>query len=153
MLYNIPAMMLNVFLVWCYLVLIYTKVRCPLWWSSLFRKSEDDCDDKSEQQRQLLADEKASQRRISRMLHQKYCELGSITFHELAVFLLFLLVVFLWLFRAPKFITGWGDLIPTASVGDSTPAILVVLLLFLIPKDLNAFFGRSGKKNNVSKYN
>ena len=45
------------------------------------------------------------------MIENKYYDLGNIKFHEMVVVTLFSIMVILWFFRAPEFITGWGDLI------------------------------------------
>ncbi|GIX69284.1 hypothetical protein CEXT_205661 [Caerostris extrusa] len=57
-----------------------------------------------------------------------------IWFKEIAVTVLFVLLVLLWVFRSPQFITGWGNHFPI-KISDATPAIGVPLLLFLIPSD------------------
>ena len=72
-------------------------------------------------------------------------ELGSITYKELVVTGLFVSLVALWFFQRPKFIVGWADLLEEKKVGAATPAILVVLLVFMIPAK-NPFPGfRRGK--------
>ncbi|EEC20014.1 solute carrier, putative [Ixodes scapularis] len=42
------------------------------------------------------------------VIRRNYASLGPIRFHELAVLLLFTLLVFLWLFRDPMFARGWA---------------------------------------------
>ncbi|CAK9826914.1 Protein I'm not dead yet [Anthophora retusa] len=73
----------------------------------------------------------------NRVIQERYKELGGITFHEGAVASLFSFCVFLWIFRKPGFVKGWSEMITDISVRDSTPVILVSILMFLIPKDLN----------------
>jgi len=67
-------------------------------------------------------------------------ELGPISYRECVVALLFVALVMLWFFQRPKFILGWADHIEVAqggkeglTIGAATPAILTVLLLFIIP--------------------
>ncbi|KAG8183896.1 hypothetical protein JTE90_002464 [Oedothorax gibbosus] len=65
---------------------------------------------------------------------KSYRELGPINFHEGAVATLFLLVVFLWFSRDPKFVDGWSTYLAKGSnIRDATPVIGVCLLLFIIP--------------------
>ena len=46
-------------------------------------------------------------------LIQHHCqEMGPITFHELAVLIVFTILVILWFFREPEFMTGWADVLP-----------------------------------------
>ncbi|GIY94865.1 hypothetical protein CEXT_424511 [Caerostris extrusa] len=57
-------------------------------------------------------------------------------FHESAVLCLFVLLVLLWTFREPKFMSGWADLISTETrIGDAVPAVAILFLLFLFPAE------------------
>ncbi|XP_023231014.1 solute carrier family 13 member 5-like [Centruroides sculpturatus] len=106
MMYNVPGMLICVFLAWIYLTFVIMKYRGK------------DSDDQT----------------ITEAIRKKYLELGRITFHECAVLILFIILVILWLFRDPKFIPGWVELFdPTVEVDDATPAIAIAILLFLIP--------------------
>ena len=44
-------------------------------------------------------------------MKEKYENLGPISFHEVGTGVLFSLCVFLWIFRAPGFMTGWSEII------------------------------------------
>ncbi|XP_067120709.1 Na(+)/citrate cotransporter-like [Centruroides vittatus] len=106
MMYNVPGMLICVFLAWIYLTFVIMKYRGK------------DSDDQT----------------ITEAIRKKYLELGRITFHECAVLILFIILVILWLFRDPKFIPGWVELFdPKVEVDDATPAIAIAILLFLIP--------------------
>jgi sodium-dependent dicarboxylate transporter 2/3/5 len=118
MAFNIPVMIVLLVIAWAYLVLVFFG----------FPGSK-------KSQRFSLG----SKSNVERMLRQKYAALGPTTFHEIAVFILFVIVVLLWLFREPKFIKGWADLLTGADIGDSTAAMLIVFLLFVVPKDINFF--------------
>jgi sodium-dependent dicarboxylate transporter 2/3/5 len=63
------------------------------------------------------------------------------SFHEIGVALVFLTTVLLWLFRDPRFIPGWADQIMGAKNGDATAAMIGVLLMFIIPRDLSFITG------------
>jgi di/tricarboxylate transporter len=45
------------------------------------------------------------------IINQKYKELGPISFHEMAVCLLFIFLILLWMFRDPQFLPGWATII------------------------------------------
>jgi di/tricarboxylate transporter len=130
MAYNVPPMLVNVVISWAYLVVIYYGFPPWVFFWRKHRKEQLDSDDESE-----------SHNRVARILREKYNALGRMTFHETAVFFLFIAIVLLWLFREPKFISGWAEHISSTDVGDSTAALFIVLLLFVIPRDLEAFFG------------
>jgi len=69
----------------------------------------------------------------------QYKALGPISFEEKVVLVDFLMLVFLWMFRAnikigSFTIPGWSNLFPEAKfINDGTVAITIALLLFLIP--------------------
>ena len=74
------------------------------------------------------------------MINKKYEELGPITFHESSVLILFIIALLLWFFQEPGFMTGWADKLettnasgPSVSVADATPAMFILLLLFILP--------------------
>ncbi|KAH6934524.1 hypothetical protein HPB50_024750 [Hyalomma asiaticum] len=54
-------------------------------------------------------------------------------FHEVAVLLLFILLVFLWLFRDPMFAKGWATYFGVIKPKDATAVMIPVILLFMIP--------------------
>ncbi|XP_022666863.1 solute carrier family 13 member 3-like isoform X3 [Varroa jacobsoni] len=68
-------------------------------------------------------------------INKKYEELGSITFHEGAVLTLFVCMILLWMFRDPHFMHGWAHAFQYQNLRpkDSTCAMFIVLLLFVIP--------------------
>ncbi|KAA0189199.1 hypothetical protein HAZT_HAZT002838 [Hyalella azteca] len=71
---------------------------------------------------------------IKKVVLRTYNSLGPISFHEVMVFTLFLALVFLWVFRSPGFTAGWADAMKNeANIGNATPAILIVFLMFIIP--------------------
>jgi di/tricarboxylate transporter len=70
---------------------------------------------------------------ISNLIAQKRQDLGKISHKEKSVGAVFWILVLLWFFRSPGFMSGWGDLIGGPGINDGTPAILVGLLLFILP--------------------
>ncbi|XP_075534448.1 Na(+)/dicarboxylate cotransporter 3-like [Dermacentor variabilis] len=66
-------------------------------------------------------------------IHRNYAALGPVKFHEVAVLLLCILLVFLWLFRDPMFARGWATYFGTIKPKDATAVTIPVILLFMIP--------------------
>lgn len=75
----------------------------------------------------------AKENEVKNIIRKKFKELGVITFHEIAVFILFIICVMLWFFRDPGFIPGWAHFIEDAHVDDATAVMIIVLFLFSIP--------------------
>ncbi|GFQ73887.1 hypothetical protein TNCT_193461 [Trichonephila clavata] len=110
MAYNVPGMLICVCVSWIILQVLYL----PCW-----RKQNEE-----------------SKKRIRRVIASRYEELGTITFHESAVLCLFVILVLLWIFREPKFIRGWAELISADTrIGDAVPVIGILFLLFLFPAE------------------
>ncbi len=117
MAFAIPVMLVNSILAWCWLLLL---------------------------QRLYLGNEKKTkdqQDRAMKCIKEKYAALGSITLHELQVFVLFIILILLWFFQSPKFMLGWADFFTVeshnggkVSVGSATPAIFMAILLFVLPQ-------------------
>lgn len=76
-------------------------------------------------------------------------ELGPMTAHEKSVAVMFLLSVVLFFTRAPGFMTGWAELITNTKVKDATPAIFIVIALFIIPANWSCinYFKRKSSEN------
>ncbi|KAK7087494.1 Na(+)/citrate cotransporter-like isoform X2 [Littorina saxatilis] len=70
---------------------------------------------------------------VKRTLWTEYRKLGSMTFAEWVVLINFVLLAVLWVTRDPGFIPGWSLLFERGYVKDSTPAILIAVLLFIFP--------------------
>lgn len=79
-----------------------------------------------------------SAEKIGQTLRNKLTALGSMNFHEKSVSVLFFFAVLLWFTRDPQVFSGWQSWMPLA-VGDSSVAILVLVFMFIIPRDLNGF--------------
>ncbi|XP_066601410.1 protein I'm not dead yet-like [Prorops nasuta] len=120
MLYSVPPMLLMGLLTWLWLQIMYM---------GLFRSKSKDAKaiDIGEQGEKIAA----------AVIEKKYKELGSITWHESSVAFLFITVVFLWFFRSPGFVKGWPTYITKLAVKDSTAAMLMTILFFVIPSKLD----------------
>ncbi len=144
-------MIVNLVVCWCWLQFWFLDFPNPF--GFFFKK----------QNRAQAEKEKEAGARIKRVLRESYRELGSVSFHELAVGVLFVSLVFLWVFRDPQFMTGWGNYIEVEkdvysplnatctdsdclykksivhkeAIDDATAGFIVVLMLFVLPAKLN----------------
>jgi di/tricarboxylate transporter len=136
--FNLPAMMLNVFIAWIYLVYYYDGIKdwgkVPIIgiFVSLWKKKKPTEEDPQEEHLRRW-----KSHAVGSLLRAEYKKLGPINFHEVAVGVVFVGVVLLWILRDPDVFSGWSTLFKGASVGDSTGAMFGVLLLFIIPKDFS----------------
>ncbi|XP_023339822.1 solute carrier family 13 member 5 [Eurytemora carolleeae] len=79
---------------------------------------------------------------VKNIFLEKYKSLGPMSFHEKSVLSLFSTLVLIWFTRNPGFMPGWAELLQsqnaqgkTITIGSASPTILVVSLLFLIPRN------------------
>lgn len=70
---------------------------------------------------------------LKAVIEQKYKELGPFTFHEGAVMVIFVTLVFLWMFQDPQFMRGWATYFGEIKPKAASAAIFAVAILFLIP--------------------
>uniref|UniRef100_A0A0N5B4T5 Solute carrier family 13 member 5 n=1 Tax=Strongyloides papillosus TaxID=174720 RepID=A0A0N5B4T5_STREA len=77
---------------------------------------------------------KNDDKRVKEALRTKYKKLGPVQYSEKCIIILFILLVTLWFFRRPKFMTGWSVLFKSSFVTDGTVAMAIALLLFVLPK-------------------
>ncbi|KAF1488444.1 Solute carrier family 13 member 2, partial [Eudyptula minor novaehollandiae] len=86
------------------------------------------------------ASAKAKEQRAYDTIKEESKKLGSMKFAEIAVLILFILLILLWFTRDPGFIPGWAaalfDKNDTSYVTDATVAIFISILLFIIPSDI-----------------
>ena len=87
--------------------------------------------------------------RVKQVLRHHLKELGPMTYEEKSVSVVFVILVSLWFFRAPGFMTGWGNLLADKfnsdpskdiTISDSTAAMIIVALLFTLPKEVNIIY-------------
>ena len=92
------------------------------------------CGTKEEEERE------GKSRTVKAFLKSEYSELGPLSFREVCVALYFLLLVLVWFFAEPSFMSGWSDLFQLpdgrGSVSEATPAILVLILIMITPQHL-----------------
>ena len=85
-------------------------------------------------------------------MQRYYDSMGPMTCHESSILICFGILIFLWFFREPVFIFGWGDFFKRITnrrnlsyVGDATPAILIAMLMFVLPIHYKFWPFQSGK--------
>ncbi|NWR60331.1 S13A2 protein, partial [Bucorvus abyssinicus] len=87
------------------------------------------------------ASAKAKEQRAYDIIKEESKKLGSMKFAEIAVLILFILLVLLWFTRDPGFIPGWATVLfnknNTSYVTDATVAIFISVLLFIIPSNMS----------------
>ncbi|XP_053689379.1 protein I'm not dead yet-like [Sabethes cyaneus] len=118
MFFNVPLMLLNIILVWTFL---------QWYFMGLFRPNSEHA-----KQSQIGREGEAIARRV---IESRYKDMGPMTPHEISVAILFVLSVVLFFTRNPGFVSGWVDLFPGVAIKDATPAIFIVIALFIVPAD------------------
>ncbi|XP_018018962.1 solute carrier family 13 member 5 isoform X2 [Hyalella azteca] len=125
--YNIPGMIICVAIAWIWLQILFMGCR------------KGAIQEATPEQRSA----------VRQILKKKYAALGDITFHESVVLTLFVILIFMWLFRSPEFVPGWAHWFVLAfgeiEVEDATAVMFIVLLVFIIPKKLDFWCFRDPK--------
>lgn len=132
--FSMPIAIINLFIVWIILSLIF------LGRPGVSKQKQSVPSEAGETQGAILED---SSQNVAKLLRRKLEDLGKTTFHETVVIVLITVAVILWLFRDPRVIPGWISLFPDTypKVGDSTVAITILVLMFIIPKEIKYFRG------------
>lgn len=144
--FSMPIAVINLFFTWIILGLIF--LGRPKFHSDEHHSSTQTGDlITKEIDHQETITENSSQH-VSRLLRRKLDELGNMSFHEWAVTVLITIAVILWLFRKPQLFPGWFSLLPDRypKIGDSTVAVAILIMMFIVPKELNYF--RGGEKTH-----
>ncbi|XP_074870138.1 solute carrier family 13 member 2 [Carettochelys insculpta] len=90
---------------------------------------------------------KVKQQMAYKIIVDEHKKLGSMKFSEIAVTVLFLLLVVLWFTRDPGFMPGWAtnsfNKNGQSYVTDATVVIFISLLMFLIPSEMPMYLCRN----------
>ncbi|XP_030909547.2 solute carrier family 13 member 2 isoform X4 [Melopsittacus undulatus] len=96
------------------------------------------------------ASSKAKEQQAYNIIKEEKKKLGSMKVAEIAVLVLFVLLVVLWFTREPGFIPGWATVLfnknDMSYVTDATVAIFISTLLFIVPSDMSIRFRDNGSK-------
>ncbi|KAJ1186310.1 hypothetical protein NDU88_003093 [Pleurodeles waltl] len=82
---------------------------------------------------------KAKQKRAYQVIRIEHRKLGSMTFAEICVLILFVLLVLLWFTREPGFMPGWATISFNRNreyVTDATVAIFISIMMFIFPSEI-----------------
>ncbi|CAG2100754.1 unnamed protein product [Medioppia subpectinata] len=107
MLFAIPGLIICVLLVWVFMTLVFVRK---------FPKSDNE--------------------KVGSFIRSKYNSLGPVSFHEIAVLIMFSFLLTLWFFRDPDFFKGWAPALhPKESnyINDASAAMFIVCMMFVIP--------------------
>ena len=106
-------------------------------WFNLFQKNDEEDEATAVERKDGI--QKAVQKHLD--------EMGPMSYEEKTLIICFLLLSMLWFFRSPGFMVGWGDYTEQKyetqsngqllSIADATAAVLVMILLFVLPKEVN----------------
>ncbi|XP_046569935.1 solute carrier family 13 member 5-like [Haliotis rubra] len=122
MAYGFPLSVVVLIVCWCWLNILY--LRCKGICACL---SDDPL-------RRIQAE------KVRNVIVTEYKKLGAITYAQANVMVLFLLLVIFWVSRDLGGVGGWGDLFEHNLVKDSTPAVLLAVMLFVLPSKLPRVF-------------
>ncbi|XP_068087069.1 protein I'm not dead yet-like [Anabrus simplex] len=133
MMFNVPGMLLNNILIWLSLIWMYL---------GFCRKGGMD-EDVARQKLEDKEEAKQAAAVVRGVVKSKLQEMGGLSWHEISVGLLFLLVVSLWVTRSPGIFPGWAEVITETKVKDATAAMFVSILFFILPARLDFLYSLS----------
>ncbi|XP_069471443.1 solute carrier family 13 member 2-like [Ambystoma mexicanum] len=102
----------------------------------------------------IKPEEKAKEKRAYQVIRSEHSKLGPMTFAEIAVLVLFILLVLLWFTREPGFMPGWATISFNRKkeyVTDATVAIFISLMLFIFPSALPTYAYRNSDESGGKK--
>lgn len=133
--YSAPVSILMGVALWTYLNMRFTGMLLP-----------------KKKNSETIALTKDAEGKVGEVIQQRVIDLGPMQTREKLVLMLFILVVVLWFFRSPGFMTGWPKLFTKEKIADATPTCFIILLLFILPSDWSwtSYFSAKEKPKTVS---
>ncbi|XP_076472990.1 Na(+)/citrate cotransporter-like [Babylonia areolata] len=125
MVYGLPLSFLLLILVWIWLNVLYLRPSCARGARQKTRSRAKDAN-----------------RKIRDVIRAEFRKLGPVTYAEGTILVCFAVLVALWITRDLGGAGGWGSIFPSRHVSDSTPAILIGVLMFVLPSRLPDIFFR-----------
>ncbi|XP_006823721.2 Na(+)/citrate cotransporter-like [Saccoglossus kowalevskii] len=120
MVYAIPTQIICLVLAWTWLSTMFLKLGQSI---LLCFSGRNNCREKKQM----------AERGIVVVLRKQYDELGAIKWSEIVVIFMFLVLIVMWLFQDPKFVTGWTSWFKQGFVRSSTFTVAATILCFIIP--------------------
>uniref|UniRef100_A0AAQ5YUU7 Solute carrier family 13 member 5a n=1 Tax=Amphiprion ocellaris TaxID=80972 RepID=A0AAQ5YUU7_AMPOC len=114
-----PTMVLMLMLAWFWLQFLYIGCNLRRTWGCGAAQSE-------------------KERAAYEVIREEHCRLGRMSYGEMSVLALFILMVVLWFTRDPRFMDGWATNVFNAKaefVTDATVSLFVAVLLFVLPSE------------------
>uniref|UniRef100_A0A8C2XKD3 Solute carrier family 13 member 5a n=1 Tax=Cyclopterus lumpus TaxID=8103 RepID=A0A8C2XKD3_CYCLU len=128
-----PTMLLTLTLAWFWLQFLYIGCDLRRTWGCGAAPSE-------------------KERAAYQVIRDEHRRLGPVTYGEVNVLALLVLMVVLWFTRDPRFMDGWATHVFNAKaefVTDATVALFVAVLLFVLPAEPPLCFRRSDTESQV----
>ncbi|XP_023125238.1 solute carrier family 13 member 5a [Amphiprion ocellaris] len=133
-----PTMVLMLMLAWFWLQFLYIGCNLRRTWGCGAAQSE-------------------KERAAYEVIREEHCRLGRMSYGEMSVLALFILMVVLWFTRDPRFMDGWATNVFNAKaefVTDATVSLFVAVLLFVLPSEpptYLCFWRSSNSESQVSR--
>ncbi|XP_029656291.1 solute carrier family 13 member 5-like [Octopus sinensis] len=120
MLFGIPLSFINLIFIWFWLIVFELRQWNPKLW----------CCNK---------DGTGNNLRVRRLIQEEMRTLGNITFAEILTGVCFLVLTLLWITRDLQSAGGWKNLFKDKYVTDTTAAMFISILLFILPSKVPRF--------------
>ncbi|KAK9537029.1 hypothetical protein VZT92_006767 [Zoarces viviparus] len=131
-----PTMVLTLALAWFWLQFLYIGCNLRRTWGCGAVQSE-------------------KERAAYEVIRNEHRRLGPVTYGEVSVLALLILMVVLWFTRDPRFMVGWATHVFNAKaefVSDATVALFVAVLLFVLPSEPPTYLSwRSDSESQASR--
>ncbi|XP_070553565.1 Na(+)/citrate cotransporter-like [Ptychodera flava] len=131
MLFCAPTIVLSLLLGWMWLAIYYLDLKSSCRCSKRNRGSSPGCCRHGNEDRK--------QDRVAVALRKQYDELGSMSWAEVTVLLVFLFLIIVWVFEEPQFVPGWNEWFKPGYVSSGSITCCVAFICFLLPSERPSF--------------